>query len=179
MRLLILDRDGVINNESSAFIKSPEEWIPIAGSLEAIARACTSGFRVVVVSNQSGLARGLFNIGDLNRIHKRMLSEVSRVGGHIEAIFFCPHAPEADCQCRKPRPGLFYDLQQRLGVDLSSTIVIGDRASDLDAAAAVGAQKILVKTGHGQSTLSNLKNLADVIVCDNLSDAVDYLATEN
>ena len=175
MRLLILDRDGVINHDSAAYIKSPDEWIPIPGSAEAIARANKLGYRVVVISNQSGLARGLFDIGQLNRIHTRMLDEIARFGGRVEAIFFCPHGPDDGCECRKPRPGLLVELRERLGVDLRSAILIGDRNTDMAAADAVGARKILVKTGYGQEALSSLGDLGGITVRNDLADAIDHL----
>ena len=177
VRFLILDRDGVINQESEEFIKSPAEWIPIPGSLEAIARANQLGYRVVVISNQSGLARGYFDIGQLNEIHASMLSEVVRFGGRIEAIFFCPHGPDDDCACRKPRPGLLLDLAQRLNIDWDTTILIGDRETDMLAATAVGARKILVKTGRGKSAINAVKSLPDVTICADLASAVDQLET--
>jgi D-glycero-D-manno-heptose 1,7-bisphosphate phosphatase len=175
VRLLILDRDGVINKESTEFIKSPAEWIPIPGSLQAIARANQLGYRVVVISNQSGLARGLFDVGQLNKIHATMLSEVARFGGRIEAIFFCPHGPDDNCECRKPRPGLLLDLAQRLDIDWKTTIVIGDRETDMLAANAVGANKILVKTGHGESAIKLVESLPNISICDDLADAVDQI----
>lgn len=176
MRFLILDRDGVINHDSPEFIKSPQEWIPIPGSLQAISQANQLGFRVVVISNQSGLARGLFDIGQLNQIHATMLSEVARFGGRIDAIFFCPHGPDDGCNCRKPKPGLLLDLAQRSKVDWHSTFVVGDRRSDMLAADAVGAQKILVKTGHGKEAIEATQDLSDIIVCDDLAGAVDELS---
>lgn len=172
MRLLILDRDGVINEDSDAFIKSPEEWIPIPGSLEAVAAANQKGYRVVVISNQSGLARGLFDIATLNRIHAKMLREVARFGGRIEAIYFCPHGPNDACSCRKPLPGMLTDLARRLDTDLGSAILIGDRETDLAAGAAVGATPVLVRTGHGEQTLSKLHHTPEVRVYDNLAAAV-------
>lgn len=175
MRLLILDRDGVINHDSDEFIKSPQEWIPIPGSLEAIAHANQLGYHVVVISNQSGLARGLFNIGGLNSIHAHMLGEIARFGGRVEAVFFCPHGPTDDCNCRKPKPGLFIELGRRLNVDLRRAILIGDRQSDMAAAGAVGARKILVRTGHGESTLRSMKDLSSITVCNDLADAVSQL----
>jgi len=175
MRLLILDRDGVINQDSEAFIKSPEEWVPLPGSLEAIARANQKGYRVVVISNQSGLARGLFDIGILNRIHAKMLQQTARFGGRIDAIFYCPHGPEDNCACRKPKPGLLTGLAQRLGADLARATLVGDRESDLDAAAAVGAERILVRTGHGEDTLAKLSDTDGITVCDDLTAAVEHL----
>jgi D-glycero-D-manno-heptose 1,7-bisphosphate phosphatase len=179
VRLLILDRDGVINHDSETFIKSPEEWIPIPGSLEAIARASRSGYHVVVISNQSGLARGLFDIGQLNRIHARMVGEIERVGGTIGAIFFCPHGPDDGCECRKPRAGLLIDLGRRLGVDLKNATVVGDRESDMAAANAVGAHKIIVRTGHGMRAITAMDDLSDITVCDDLAAAVDQLETRH
>ncbi len=176
MRLLILDRDGVINRDSPDFIKSPREWIPIPGSMQAISKANQIGFRVVVISNQSGISRGLFNINQLNKIHSTMLREVARFGGSIDAVFFCPHGPSDGCNCRKPMPGLLLDLARRIDVDWPSTFVIGDRRSDMLAADAVGAQKILVKTGHGEETIESTPDLSDTIVCDDLANAVDKLS---
>lgn len=176
MRLLILDRDGVINQDSAEFIKSPQEWIPLPGSLQAIAQANQLGFRVVVISNQSGLARGLFDIGQLNQIHSTMLKEVMRFGGRIDAVFFCPHGPDDGCSCRKPLPGLLLDLARHSKVDWSSTCIVGDRESDMLAADAVGAQKILVRTGRGAQAIESIKDLSDIIVCDDLASAVDVLS---
>jgi D-glycero-D-manno-heptose 1,7-bisphosphate phosphatase len=177
VRLLILDRDGVINQESAEFVKSPDEWVPIPGSLEAVARANKLGYRVVVISNQSGLARGLFDIGQLNKIHARMLGEIARFGGRIEAVFFCPHGPDEGCECRKPGAGLLVDLGGRLEVNLQSAILIGDRETDMVAADAVGARKILVRTGHGQEAAKSINDLNEVTVCKDLADAIDHLST--
>ncbi len=152
MRLVILDRDGVINEDSDAYIKGPEEWRAIPGSLEAIARLNRAGRRVVVVSNQSGLARGLFDIGRLTEIHVRMQRELAEVGGTIEAALFCPHGPDEACGCRKPAPGLLLDLARRLGIPLAGVPMVGDSARDLAAAAAVGARPVLVRTGNGAAT---------------------------
>ena len=174
MRLLILDRDGVINHDSAEFIKSPAEWRPICGSLAAVAQANRKGYRVVVTSNQSGLARGLFDFDSLNKIHTRMLAEIAQLGGRIDAIFFCPHLPEEHCECRKPRTGLLRNLGARLGVDLAQATMVGDRSTDLAAAAAVGATPILVRTGHGLSTLAHLSD-DDVMVYDDLAAVVANL----
>jgi D-glycero-D-manno-heptose 1,7-bisphosphate phosphatase len=179
VRLLILDRDGVINHDSDAFIKSPEEWIPIPGSLEAIAHANRLGYRVVVISNQSGLARGVFDIGQLNKIHAHMLDEIARCGGWVEAVFFCPHGPHDGCACRKPRPGLLIDLGRRLGVDLKSAFLVGDRETDMAAAGAVGAGKILVKTGHGRKAFESIGDLSDITVCNDLAGAVERLSMKH
>lgn len=170
MSLILLDRDGVINHDSADFIKSPAEWEPIDGSLEAIARLNQSGYRVAVISNQSGIARGLLDIETLNRIHSKMRRMLAQLGGKIEAVMFCPHGPEDNCHCRKPQPGMLNDLAHRLRVSLDNVPVVGDSLRDLQAAQAVGATPILVKTGKGKKTLKQgipegvavYKNLAAV-----------------
>lgn len=149
MKLVILDRDGVINEDSDAYIKSPEEWNPIPGSLEAIARLNRHGYRVAVATNQSGVARGLFTLDTLARIHRRMLEAVRDKGGEIDAIFFCPHGPDDDCRCRKPAPGLYEEIADRLKTSLDNVYAIGDSERDLVAARAAGAQPVLVRTGKG------------------------------
>lgn len=175
MQLVILDRDGVINEDSPAYIKSPEEWIPIPGSLEAIARLHRAGWHVVVATNQSGIARRLFDADALMRIHNRMRRGVAEAGGRIEAIFFCPHGPDDNCYCRKPRPGLFLDIARRLRVTLHDVPAIGDSLHDLQAARDAGANPILVKTGRGTDTLDACRNRLTVPVYDNLASTVDQL----
>lgn len=152
MKLIVLDRDGTINHDSDQYIKSPAEWKPIPGSLEAIARLNHGGWRVVVATNQSGLARGLFDMATLNAIHAEMHRAAAHAGGRIDAIFFCPHAADADCGCRKPRPGMLHEIARRLNVELAGVPVVGDSLKDLQAAAAVGAQPMLVLTGKGKRT---------------------------
>ena len=176
MQLILLDRDGVINYDSEDFIKSPEEWIPIAGSLEAIAQLNRAGYRVIVASNQSGLARGLFSIDHLNRIHDKMHRQLNELGGAIEAVFFCPHSATANCACRKPKPGMFQDIAARLGVSLKGVPAVGDSLRDLQAAAAVGATPILVRTGKGQSTEKELETseLKQVKIYDSLAVFVNF-----
>lgn len=153
MRLVILDRDGVINHESDNYIKTPEEWIPLPGSLDAIARLHRNGYKVVVASNQSGVARHLFSLDNLAAIHGRMKREVEAAGGRIDSIFFCPHGPKEACDCRKPKPGLLRQIAERYGVRLQGIPMIGDSERDLQAARAVGGRPILVKTGNGLKTL--------------------------
>jgi D-glycero-D-manno-heptose 1,7-bisphosphate phosphatase len=160
-RLIILDRDGVINEDSDQFIKSPEEWVAIPGSLEAIARLCKAEFRVVVITNQSGIARGLLNLNTLNRIHQKMLDQLHGFGGEISAIFFCPHGSDEGCDCRKPLPGLFNELQQRLKYSLIGVDAIGDSLRDLQAAKAAVANPVLVRTGNGKKTEQQLIAGAD------------------
>jgi D-glycero-D-manno-heptose 1,7-bisphosphate phosphatase len=152
MKLVILDRDGVINQDSAAYIKSPREWKPIPGSLEAIARLTQSGYHVVVATNQSGVGRGLFEMSTLNAIHDKMHLAVGQAGGRIDAVFYCPHAQEAGCDCRKPKPGLLEEIARRFGTSLAGVPSIGDSLRDLQAAVAVGAQPILVLTGKGAKT---------------------------
>jgi D-glycero-D-manno-heptose 1,7-bisphosphate phosphatase len=152
MAFVILDRDGVINFDSENYIKSPEEWRPIPGSLEAIARLCRANFQVVLATNQSGIGRGLFNVDTLNRIHQKMITQVQEKGGKIDAIFFCPHIPEDHCLCRKPKPGLLLEASKRLRLPLDGIPFVGDSNTDAEAALAVGAQPILVKSGHGGAT---------------------------
>jgi D-glycero-D-manno-heptose 1,7-bisphosphate phosphatase len=152
MKLIILDRDGVINQDSDQFIKNTTEWKPIPGSLEAIAKLNHAGYRVVVASNQSGIGRGLLDMGALNAINDKMYRVLAQVGGRIDALFYCPHAAEANCDCRKPKPGMFIDIAQRFNVDLAGVPSVGDSLRDLQAAAAAGAQPILVLTGKGAKT---------------------------
>lgn len=174
MRFVILDRDGVINEDSDAFIKAPEEWVPIPGSLGAIELLTLRGYRIVVLTNQSGIARGYFDEAMLERIHARMLAAVEARGGRIEAIFHCPHGPEDFCACRKPRPGLFQQFAERFGVELTGIPAVGDSFRDLEAARAVGAAPILVETGKGERTLARYPDL-DLPICSNLYEAAQYI----
>lgn len=152
MKLVVLDRDGTINQDSDQYIKSPAEWKPIPGSLEAIARLTQADWRVVVATNQSGLSRGLFDMATLNAIHAEMHRAVNQAGGRIVAIFFCPHAADSNCECRKPKPGMLREIAARLNVEMAGVPVIGDALRDLEAAAAVGARPCLVLTGKGELT---------------------------
>jgi D-glycero-D-manno-heptose 1,7-bisphosphate phosphatase len=174
MKLVILDRDGVINHDSDQFIKSPEEWKPIPGSLEAIAQLTQAGYRVVVASNQSGLGRGLFDMAMLNAIHAKMHKSLSLAGGRIDAVFFCPHPADSDCDCRKPKAGLFRDIAKRYHMDLKGVPAIGDARRDMEAARAVGAMPILVKTGKGAATLEEGLPY-EVKVFDDLARAVAWI----
>jgi D-glycero-D-manno-heptose 1,7-bisphosphate phosphatase len=153
MKLVVLDRDGVINLDSDQYIKSPEEWTPIAGSLEAIARFTQAGFHVVVATNQSGVGRGLFDMATLNAMHEKMHKAVNQAGGRIDAVFICPHTQDAGCACRKPQPGMLLEIAERFNVDLSQVPAIGDSLRDLQAASAAGARPVLVLTGKGERTL--------------------------
>jgi D-glycero-D-manno-heptose 1,7-bisphosphate phosphatase len=177
MQLVILDRDGVINEDSDDFIRSPEEWRPIPGSLEAIARLHRTGWRVVVATNQSGVARGEFDLDTLMRIHEKMHRAVREAGGLIDAVFFCPHGPDDNCACRKPKPGLFHEIAQRLHIELKGVPAIGDSLRDLQAARAAGARPLLVKTGKGSQTLTHPVVDADIPVFNDLARAVNALLT--
>ncbi|MGB5177400.1 MAG: D-glycero-beta-D-manno-heptose 1,7-bisphosphate 7-phosphatase [Gammaproteobacteria bacterium] len=179
MQLIILDRDGVINEDSDEFIKSPSEWQPIRGSLEAIARLHRAGWHVVVATNQSGIARGLFDLDTLARIHDTMHHRVIESGGMIDAVFFCPHGPDDGCDCRKPKPGLLLDIAVRLRTDLRGVPAIGDSLRDIQAATAVGALPMLVKTGKGMGTVSSPDLDPAVAVFDDLYSAVEHLLHTN
>ncbi len=152
MQLIILDRDGVINFDSDQFIKNPEEWKPIPGSLEAIARLNQAGYRVVVATNQSGIGRGLFDMAMLNAIHDKMHKACALVGARIDAVFFCPHTAESHCQCRKPRTGMLEEIAARYNLGLAGVPAVGDSLRDLQSAATLGAQPYLVLTGKGFKT---------------------------
>ena len=151
MKLVILDRDGTINADSDEFIKSPQEWLPLPGALEAIARLNHAGWHTVIASNQSGLGRGLFDVGSLNAMHAKMHKMLAAQGGRIDAVFYCPHTPDEGCTCRKPLPGLFEQIGDRFGIDLkvTRTPVVGDGLRDLQAGFAAGCEPHLVLTGKG------------------------------
>jgi len=178
MKLIILDRDGVINQDSKDYIKSASEWKAIPGSLPAIARLCQNGYRVIVITNQAGLAKKKLDIITLNEIHRKLLDHLSQYGGTIDAFFFCPHEPKDNCNCRKPKTGLLDEISRRLHVPLTDVPLIGDKLIDIETAIAVDAKPILVKTGYGEETLASGKLPAGVSVYDNLSAAVDDLIIE-
>lgn len=175
MKLIILDRDGVINYDSDLFIKSPAEWKPIPGSLEAIARLTQAGFRVVIATNQSGIGRGLFDMDTLNAIHEKMHRAVQAQGGRIDAVFYCPHAVSAECTCRKPKPGMFERIGACFNADLSETFAIGDSLRDLQAAASVHARPILVLTGKGEATQAAGDLPEGTLSFADLATAVDHV----
>lgn len=178
MKLIILDRDGVINYDSDEYIKSPDEWMPIPGSLDAIARLKCAGYTVVIASNQSGVGRGLFDLPTLQRIHDKMQREVSGAGGKIDTIFFCPHKPDDHCACRKPKPGLLRDIAERYNCDLKGVPAVGDSLRDIEAAQAVGARPVLVRTGKGDEVVKSGGLPAGVEVHDDLAAFVDALLAE-
>lgn len=181
--LVILDRDGVINEDSDAFIKSLDEWHPIPGSIDAIARLSRHGFSVVVATNQSGLGRGLFTLDDLEAMHQRLCEMVETAGGHVAGIFYCPHTPEDNCDCRKPKAGLIDAIERELNVSARGAWSIGDSLRDLEAAYTKHCAPVLVLTGKGKKTQQQLLNdnsgkWNGVRVFDNLAAAADALIAE-
>jgi D-glycero-D-manno-heptose 1,7-bisphosphate phosphatase len=182
MKLVILDRDGTINEDSSEFIKSEAEWKPLPGALEAIAKLNHAGWHVVVASNQSGLGRGLFDVAALNLMHAKMHKLLALAGGRVEAVFYCPHAPDQACRCRKPLPGLFEQIGERYGVTLKGVPTVGDSARDIIAGATVGCEPHLVLTGKGEALRG--KPLPDNFpagtrVHENLLAFADYLVARD
>ena len=173
---VLIDRDGVINYDSDHFIKSPEEWRPIEGSLEAIALLNKHGYHVVVITNQSGLARGLLDKTMLEKIHAKMHQLTAEKGGNIAAIYVCPHGPDSDCVCRKPKPGLLESFASDKNISLKGIAFIGDALRDIQAALAAGASPMLVKTGKGQQTLNDNPGL-NIPVFENLYDAAKYITS--
>lgn len=176
--IIILDRDGVINEDSPDFIKSPAEWRAIPGSLIAIAQLNRAGHRVVVASNQSGITRGYFSMTGLLAIHHKMQTELAEAGGYLDGVYFCPHRSEDHCLCRKPKPGMLQQIAQDFGVDLSRDgLFIGDSLRDIQAAQAIGCKAALVKTGKGTATLAQGEGLHDVAVYENLLQFTAALAS--
>lgn len=177
MKLIILDRDGVINEDSDDYIKSPDEWIPIPGSIDAIARLNHAGYSVAIASNQSGIARGYFDLETLAAMSVKMCNLLSQHGGRIDAMIFCPHGPKDGCDCRKPKPGMLIEIGNRFKTSLSKAIFVGDNINDVKAAQAAGVKPVLVKTGKGEQTAAMLKDQGfhDVPVYDNLATLADYL----
>lgn len=175
MKLIILDRDGVINHDSDNYIKSVDEFIPLPGSIEAIARLNQAGYRVAIATNQSGISRGYYDLDTLNAMHEKLRSELAIHGGAIDIIAYCPHGPEEGCDCRKPKPGMYQAISKRLDTPLQGVPIIGDSLRDLQAAQQVGASPILVKTGKGERTLAKGEGLEGIPVYDNLAAAVSAL----
>ncbi len=173
--MVILDRDGVINEDSDAYIKSPEEWLPIEGSLEAIRQLKKAGYLVAVASNQSGLARGLFDQQALDAIHAKMEGMLAQRGVSLDGIFYCPHGPADNCLCRKPKPGLLLQIGREFGIDLKQSWFVGDSFSDVQAARMAGARPVLLRTGKGQQTIDKYGPFNDIPVHDNLARFVREL----
>jgi D-glycero-D-manno-heptose 1,7-bisphosphate phosphatase len=175
--IIILDRDGVINQDSDGYIKHPDEWIPIPGSLEAIAQLYKTGFTILVVTNQSGIGRGLYTEEDYKKITKKMLTMIETAGGHIEKIYYCAHAPEVNCDCRKPAPGMFHQIEKDFGVQLDKNyLFIGDKFSDIQAARNAHCTPVLLRTGYGIMTLKQHPELEnEIAVYADLQEAVQAL----
>lgn len=174
-RLVILDRDGVINEERGDFIRSADQWRPLPGSLEAIARLCRTGIPVAVATNQSGVGRGLMSAGELAAVHDRLRRAVREAGGELAGVFFCPHAPPEGCGCRKPLPGLLLQIEAELGLAVAGEYMVGDSLRDLQAARAAGALPALVRTGFGRATERQLDPGSDVPVFDDLAAFAGWL----
>lgn len=175
MTYIILDRDGVINYDSDYYIKSPDEWHPIPGSLEAIAWLNRAGYRVLIATNQSGIARGYYDIETLDLIHEKLMRELASVGGLVEEIFFCPHHPDENCECRKPKVGLFKQIQKKYPVNFAETFFIGDTLTDIQAAQTIGCKPILILSEKGKKVLAQHAELASVPSFPDLEAAVRYV----
>ncbi len=175
MPLIILDRDGVINEDSDDYIKSPSEWMPIAGSMEAIGRLTQHDYRIIIVTNQSGLGKKMFTLDALNAIHMKMNTHLAQCGGIIDAVFFCPHAPKDNCNCRKPKPGLYNEVSERLRMPLSKVFCVGDKMTDIKAIQRAGGKPILVQTGKGQNEIDQGLVPEGIPVYANLAAFVDEI----
>jgi D-glycero-D-manno-heptose 1,7-bisphosphate phosphatase len=175
MKLVVLDRDGVINFDSVHFIKSTNEWIPIPGSLEAIALLNQSGYRVAIATNQSGISRGLFDMVTLNAIHDKMHKALGQLGGRVDAMFYCPHSSEDNCACRKPKPGMMEEIGKRFSQDMKGVSIVGDALRDLQAGAVLGMQPMLVRTGKGEETLAAGGLPEGTLVFADLAEAVQHI----
>jgi len=173
MKLIILDRDGVINFDSDGYIKSPDEWKPIPGSVEAIVELKRLGYTVVVATNQSGIAQDLYDLNALEKIHDKMNKTIEEAGGKIDKIYFCPHGPQDHCNCRKPMPGMLKQIEKNYAIDLKDVYFIGDKYNDFMAAKVAGCKFILVKTGYGEDMLNNHEELKKVLIANDLLDAVN------
>jgi D-glycero-D-manno-heptose 1,7-bisphosphate phosphatase len=179
VKLVILDRDGVINRDSANFIKNTNEWIALPGSLEAIALLNQSGFRVAIATNQSGIARGLFDMATLNSINDKMYRALAQMGGRIDAMFYCPHAAEDNCSCRKPKTGMIEDIGRRFSVELSEVYGIGDSLRDLQAFADAGCKPILVRSGKGEETLAGGNLPKNTLIFADLNEAALHIIAED
>ncbi len=173
--VIVLDRDGVINQDSDDYIKTPDEWIPITGSLEAIKRLNNAGYRVAVATNQSGIARGFYDESTLQAMHDKMNTLLAQRGAKLDQIVYCPHGPTDNCMCRKPKPGMLLQIAKTLGVKPSQMVFVGDSVSDIKAARMAGVKPVLVKTGKGLKTLAKLEPDDDIPVYNDLAQYVRQL----
>lgn len=177
--LVILDRDGVINHDSDAYIKSLEEWVPYPSAIDAIAQLNKAGYTVAIATNQSGIARGYYDETTLQSMHDRLTELVEAKGGRIAHIAYCPHGPDDQCACRKPLPGLLLQIQQQLGMDsLTGSWMVGDSLRDLKAGESVGCRSVLVRTGKGEKTLASHTNLENTLVYPDLAAFADWLCRQ-
>ena len=170
--MVILDRDGVINHMAEDDVKSVDEWDPIPGSIEAISRLKKAGYLVTVASNHSGIARGLYSEADLEAMHEKLRKLLATRGVAIDGIFYCPHGPEANCICRKPKPGLLFKIAKQFRIDLPQTPLVGDNISDIQAARMANAKPVLVRTGKGEYVMQHFPEALDVPVYDDLAHFV-------
>ncbi len=177
MKLIILDRDGVLNEDSDDYVKSVDEWLPIPGSAEAVGRLCDAGYTIAVATNQSGLARGYFSLADLQAMHSKMISLAAEHNGRFAHIAFCPHGPDDHCDCRKPLPGLIHQIEQALDISAAGCWMVGDSIRDLEAGVAAGCRPALVRTGKGEKSIAKLAaaGLSDAPVFDNLEAFADFV----
>jgi len=175
LKLLILDRDGVINQDSDAYIKSVEEWIPLPGAIEAIAQLSRAGWTVAVATNQSGIARGYYDLATLEAMHERLRSLVAQQGGELGLVVYCPHGPDEGCACRKPKPGMLHAIAEHYGVSLARLWFVGDSLGDLEAARAVDCQPVLVKTGKGEKTLGKTLPVGTLVFDDLAAVAAELI----
>lgn len=177
-KLIILDRDGVINKDSDNYIRSPEEWLPLPGSIEAMAQLYKSGFTVTIATNQSGLARGYFNLDTLNAMHDKMNNLLEQQQGRVAAIKYCPHGPDNQCQCRKPLPGMVEELIHEFKVTPEECWLVGDSLRDLVAGQTAGCKVALVKTGKGLRTLTKGEGLEGIPVFEDLADFTHFILAD-
>lgn len=178
MKLVILDRDGVINKDSDEYVKSPEEWVALPGSLEAIAKLKECGYTIALATNQSGVGRGYFSHETLHAIHDKMQSELQALGGCIDAIFYCPHHPDENCDCRKPKPGLLHQIQTHFQCALKGVPFIGDSMRDMEAGIAADCQAVLVKTGRGMNAFQRAQHNTKILVFNDLSAVATILCQQ-
>jgi D-glycero-D-manno-heptose 1,7-bisphosphate phosphatase len=179
MKLIILDRDGVINQDSDDFIKTVDEFIPLPGSLEAIAKLKQAGYTIAVATNQSGIARGYYTLETLQKMHDKLASLLAELGGSVDYIAYCPHAPNDNCDCRKPMAGMYHEIAEHFATELNDVPVIGDSLRDLQAAQSVNARPYLVRTGKGERTIANGEGLDNIPVYDDLASVVEHLVNED
>ena len=174
-KLIVLDRDGVINYDSDNYIKTVDEWIPLPGSMEAIGKLTKAGYKIAVATNQSGISRGYFSVETLNAMHDKMIKLADEHGGKFDFIAYCPHGPDDDCDCRKPLPGLIHQIESALNISAKDCYMVGDSLRDLEAGVAAGLKPVLVRTGKGVRTLEKNQGLENTLVFDDLTNLVNTL----